>query len=226
MWNPIGLFNVLGDRFHKRFIRKYWRDVMSIIISSDHAQKLLEDRVKFKLYAAEQHLNELKNIKQKYGSIMGPPEIRIKTELEIDCFLAQIIGAKDSLLVQINYKLGLKIPIEDVTLETVNAGLNDINKGYLLEHLNNLASKKTSWLWLLNEIRNHSLHRERIPRLVHVNIIENANNNTSHSDQTVHFVENARTKDNPFLQKDIILFLHESLDRMRNLIDNTRKKLN
>jgi hypothetical protein len=120
-------------------------------LSAD-AQKLLEDRIKFKLRAAKQHLNELKNIKQKHGSIMGPAEIRVKTEMEIDCFLAHVIGAKDSLLVQINYELGLGIPIEDVKLETVNAGLKTIHKEYLLEHLNNLVSKNTSWLWLLNEI--------------------------------------------------------------------------
>jgi hypothetical protein len=50
--------------------------------------ELLKGRVKFKLYAAEQHLNELKNIKQKHGSIRRSSEIMVKTEMEIDCFLA------------------------------------------------------------------------------------------------------------------------------------------
>ena len=36
----------------------------------------------------EQHLNELKNIKQKHGSIRKYSEIMVKTEMEIDCFLA------------------------------------------------------------------------------------------------------------------------------------------
>jgi hypothetical protein len=138
------------------------------------------------------------------GSIRRSSEIRVKTEMEINCFLAHIIGAEDSLLVQINQELGLRIPIEDVKLETVDIELKTINKGYLLEHLNGLIFKKTSWLWLLNEIRNHSLKRERIPRHARVNIIENVNNNISHSDQTIHFVESARNKDNPFLQEDII----------------------
>jgi hypothetical protein len=188
-------------------------------------EELLNDRVNFKLYAAEQHLNQLKDIKQKYGHIMGSTKIRIQTEMEIDCFLAHVIGAKDSLLVQINDDLGLGIPIEKVNLETVNAKLNDINKTNLLKHLDNLTGKKTSWLWLLNEIRNHSLHRKRIPRLVHVNITENISNNTSYSSETIHFVGDARIKDNPFMQKDIILFLQESLDRMRKLVENVRKKL-
>jgi len=41
------------------------RDVMSGTISSDDAQKLLEDRVKFKLYAAKQHLDRLKKYQTK-----------------------------------------------------------------------------------------------------------------------------------------------------------------
>src|SRR6185312_13898611 len=102
-------------------------------ISSEHAQQLLEDRVKFKLYAAEQHLNELKNIKQKHGSIRKSPEILVKAEMEIDCFLAHIMGARDSLLVEINNELGLMMPLEDVKLETVNARLDDIIKRDLLK---------------------------------------------------------------------------------------------
>jgi hypothetical protein len=75
-------------------------------ISSGDSLNLLENRVDFKLYAAEQHLNELKNIRLKHGTIMGTPEIRIKTEMEIDCFLASVMGALDSLFVQINRDLG------------------------------------------------------------------------------------------------------------------------
>ncbi len=75
---------------------------MSGTISSDDAQKLLEDRVKFKLYAAKQHLDRLKKYQTKPRKHMRSSEIRVKTEMEIDCFLANIIGAKDSLLVQIN----------------------------------------------------------------------------------------------------------------------------
>ena len=36
--------------------------------------------------------------------------------MEVDSFFAQIIGAKDSLLVQINEKLGLAIPLKNVSL--------------------------------------------------------------------------------------------------------------
>jgi hypothetical protein len=191
-------------------------------LTSDDEKELLNDRVRFKLYGAAQHLNKLKEINRIHGNIN---KLRLQSEMEMDCFLAHIIGAKDALLVEINNKLNLGIPIEDIELKTVNNELNNRNKGGLLKHLNNIASNPDSWFWFLNEIRNHFLHRERIPRHVHVNIIENVNNNTSSSNQSIHFVETNRIKDNPFLQMDIILFLGESLDRMTNLVKNIKTKI-
>ncbi len=198
----------------------YFKNDQRNVMSSEQMQMLLDDRVEFMLYASEGHLNELKHIKQRCGTIMGPLEIRVKTEIEIDCFLAHLLGAKDSLLFQLNSVLGLGIPMQDVKLETANIELNVRNKGDLLRCLNRIACEKTSWFWLLNEIRNHLLHRERIARRANVNI-----GNVNDSDQTVHFVEGARTKGNPFLEQDIISFLNDSLERMRILLDNVRKKL-
>ena len=77
-------------------------------------------------------------------------------------------------------------------------------------------SNNTSWLWFLNEIRNYSLHRERIPGHVRIDMIENVNNNSSQPEQTIHFVENVRTRNNTYRQKDIILFF-ESLELMTKL---------
>ena len=145
--------------------------------------------------------------------------------MEIDCFLAHIIGAKDALLFEINNRMNLGISTEFINLETVNNELNNRNKAGLLEHLNKIASNPNSWFWFLNEIRNHFLHRERIPRQVRVGIFENVNNNTTSSNQSIHFVETSRIKNNPFLQKDIVMFLEESLDRMTNLVKNIRKKI-
>jgi hypothetical protein len=135
------------------------------------------------------------------------------------------MGARDSVLVEINNELGLGMALEDVKLETVNERLDDIIKRDLLKDLNHLISNNTSWLWFLNEILNHSLHRERIPGHVRIDMIENVNNNSSQSEQTIHFVENVRTRNNPHRQKDIILFLHESLDLMTKLIESIRGKL-
>lgn len=198
-----------------------YRVTVKYIPLSGDSLNLLENRADFKLYAAEQHLNELKNIRLKHGTIMGTPEIRIKTEMEIDCFLASVMRALDSLFVQINPDLGLSIPINDIRLESINAGLNIKNKGYLLKRLNVLKGNTKSWLWLLNEFRNQFLHRDRLPRLVRVSVFENINNNITTTDQTISFVPNVRTKENPFLQKEIIVFFSESLIRMRKLVDET-----
>ena len=98
--------------------------------------------------------------------------------MEIDCFLANIIGAKDSLLVQINQKLGLGLPIEEAKISNLNPKLKAINKGFLLTELNTLCSQTDSWLWLLNELRNHSLHRAMINKRASVQVHENINSNT------------------------------------------------
>ena len=118
--------------------------------------ELPSDRINFKLFAAEQYLSTLRDIEKNYGGIMG--RRRVYTEMEIDCFFAQIIGAKDSLLVQINDKLGLGLPIEEAKIKNLNPKLKSLNKEYLLADLNKLSSQTGSWLWLLNELRNYSLH--------------------------------------------------------------------
>jgi len=53
--------------------------------------------------------------------------------MEIDSFLDHIVGAKDVLLVKVNKKLNLGIPIEEIKLET--DGRNDSNSDpELLSH--------------------------------------------------------------------------------------------
>jgi len=174
----------------KSFLCTAWLVVPSKL-TNDNEQILLTDRVGFKLYAAAQHLNKLKEINRIHGNIN---KLRLQSEIEIDCFLAHIIGAKDALLVEINNKLNLGIPIECIDLKTVNGELKNRNKVGLLEDLNKITSNHNSWFWFLNEIRNHFLHRERLPRQVRVNIFENVNNNTTSSNQSIHFVETNRSR--------------------------------
>jgi hypothetical protein len=118
--------------------------------------ELSSDRVNFKLFAAEQHLSTLRDIEKNCGGIMG--RRLVYAEMEIDCFFAQIIGAKNSLLVQINDKLELGLPIEEAEIKNLNPKLKSLNTEYLLADLNKLSSQTGSCLWLLNELRNHSLH--------------------------------------------------------------------
>ena len=94
--------------------------------------------------------------------------------MEIDCFFAQIIGAKDSLPVQINEKLGLAIPHKKVDLDSVY-DKKPIKKEHLLADLKTMACQKGSWFWLLNELRNRSMHRAMLNKLVKIDIHEDLN---------------------------------------------------
>jgi hypothetical protein len=56
----------------------------SVSDDEGHIKMLLDDRVEFKLYAAEQHLNRLKEIENVYGDI-AKYNARIEVEMEVDC---------------------------------------------------------------------------------------------------------------------------------------------
>src|SRR5918911_5369876 len=88
-----------------------------------HIKRLLNDRVEFKLYSAEQHLNRLKEIENVYGDI-AKYNARIEVEMEVDCFLSQLVGAVDSLLFQINDRLQLGVPTDLVNFANVQSALS------------------------------------------------------------------------------------------------------
>ena len=82
---------------------------------------LQSDRTIFKLYACEQHLRNIKNIKAKYGDLLSK-DARISTELEIDSFHSQMIGTFDYLLFSIVDKFQLYgIPRDKIEIEKVRA---------------------------------------------------------------------------------------------------------
>jgi hypothetical protein len=135
-------------------------------LSSYPPSELLSDRTKFKLYAAESHLNKLKDLEAGSGNLSGS-ETRIFTELEIDCFFSQIVGAKDSLLFQINEKLGLGILFKDVEIGRVQGELGKKGKEKLLKKLHS-AMRENNWPWLLNEFRNQGVNRNFIRKHVAV----------------------------------------------------------
>src|ERR687895_201420 len=96
---------------------------MTSLSNEGHLKKLLNDRVEFKLYAAEQHLNRLKEIENAYGDI-AKDNARIEVEMEVDCFLSQLVGTVDSLLFQINDSLDLGIPSDQVNFTNVQSALS------------------------------------------------------------------------------------------------------
>src|SRR2546421_683441 len=87
------------------------------------ADQLSNDRVVFRLNAAERHLGNLKEIERLRGGIANDQD-RIDVEVEIDCFLFQIIGAVDSLLFQINSAFELGISYNRITFNEVQSGLS------------------------------------------------------------------------------------------------------
>jgi hypothetical protein len=118
------------------------------------------DRVEFKLSAAHFHLNNLISLQDKFvDNNLNDNVSNQQIEVEIDCFLAQIIAAIDALLVQINNDLGLGIGIEKVDLSTVQSALNAKTKDIdLLSELHR-ASDYNNWMWLLRKLRNETLYK-------------------------------------------------------------------
>lgn len=130
--------------------------------------------------------------------------------------LNQIIGAKDALLMRINERLGLGLPLSDVSLGNINQKLSMAGKSSLLSSLNKLASQQDSWYWNLNELRNIGTHRALINIQAGVGMVENANKKgKSSSNVKVGFVVNPN--------KEIIPYLEDSIRDMKNLIEDILK---
>jgi hypothetical protein len=179
---------------------------------------ILSDRTSFKLYAAQNHLSNLKDIQHKHGHIMG--RRRIGAEMELDCYFAQIIGAKDLLLMRINEKVGLGINDKDVNLDVVYERLKSQGKEDLVKELKSLSTDKTSWFWLLNELRNHSIHRNMLRKKVSVSLFEDVNTGTSGSSIPENYsLVNPLDEKKTAMNTPIVQYLEESLSNMKSLVD-------
>ena len=188
-------------------------------LEDNEVSKLLDDRIEFKLWSAKKHLDKLVKIENNYGGIMG--KNRIYAEDELDCYFAQIINARDALLMLINEKLLLNLLETNVIVDSINHKLKSKNKKYVLKELNDLSSNHTSWFWILNELRNKSIHTSILNKQAVASMSENTNDNTSSSNVKNYFLLPPDYKDP--MQKEIIVFLYDSIEEMRKLIENTKK---
>jgi hypothetical protein len=184
-----------------------------------HIKRLLNDRVEFKLYAAEQHLNRLKEIENTYGDI-AKDNARIEVEMEVDCFLSQLVGAVDSLLFQINDKLELGIPADRVNFANVQSALNAKTKKIdLLSELDR-ARQQGNWYYLLSELRNQSIHRTFLKKVTTVHAF-------SSKPGEVRFMKiQWEFEGNPFDQVmdiEVIPYFEKSLQQIRELISSIRE---
>jgi hypothetical protein len=61
---------------------------------------LQSDRIIFKMFACEEHLKNLKNIKSQHGDLISK-DVRVGAEMEIDSLISQMIATFDCLLLRI-----------------------------------------------------------------------------------------------------------------------------
>lgn len=169
---------------------------------------LLENRIEFKFYAAEKHLQALIDMQAK-GETPNNSVGRLNWELEIEELLFHLVGAMDCLLVRINERLNLGLEYRKVNAINVCKKLrlkkrNDLIKE--LWYLLNPHNRVRSWLKILTDLRNTGMHRSII------------NISFAGGNMNITFVED------PQADSDIIPYLDDHIQRMRDLIDNIIRK--
>lgn len=122
---------------------------------------LVEERVEFKIYSCKKHLVNLKQTKSTYENFHKRKhevcQARINLEIEIDCLISQMVSVIDCLLVQISNKLGLSIPLHQISIDRVVSELYSKTKKIDLLTELNMAREHGRWYWSVIELRDRSL---------------------------------------------------------------------
>jgi hypothetical protein len=171
-------------------------------------KKLLEDRIEFKFYAAEKHLQILSDMEAK-GETPNNSGGRLNWEIEIEELLFHLVGAMEYLRLRINERLNLKLETQKVTAITVCKKLRLKKRNDLIKELWDLLNPRNpvrSWLKILIDLRNTDTHRSIIN-------VSSAGGNTR-----ITFVEDPKS------ELEIIPYLDDRIQRMRDLIDNIIRK--
>jgi hypothetical protein len=186
-----------------------------IAMASNIDSDLLLDRVEFKIFAAEEHLNSLQEIQSNHPGTQKV-DLAIRMEIEIDCFLAQLLGTLDCLLLLINTKLELGIASERVDLATIQSALNARTKNIGLLTDMHQASAHNGWLWVLKEFRN--LTMQRPSKDAQYLLFDGINSSTrDYQGKTI------LPSDEP-INKNLIPYFQQSLQRVRELVNSIRMK--
>ncbi len=190
------------------------------VSDEEYIKTLLNDRIEFKLYAAKQHLNKLKEIANVYGEI-SKSDARIDIEIEVDCFLLQLIGAVDSLLFQINHRLDLGIPTDHVNFATVQSALNAKTKNIDLLSALDSARQQGNWYNILSGLSNQSVHSTFLEKVI------SAHDFTPKNKQ-LHFLDRKREfEGNSFdhiVDREVVPYLEKSLQQVRELISSIKER--
>lgn len=183
-------------------------------MTSKNDSDLLLDRVEFKIFAANEHLNNLQELQSNH-----PDALRIdpalKREMEIDCFLTQILGTLDCLLILINSRLELGIASERVDLATIQSALNARTKNISLLTEMHQAAAFDGWLWVLKEFRHLTM---QIPTIDAQYFLFGDTPNSSR-DQ-----DKANRTSEELINKNLIRYFQQSLKQVRNLVSSIRVK--
>ena len=118
---------------------------------------LQSDRIIFKMFACEEHMKNIKNIKSQHGDLLSK-DARVRAEMEIDSLISQMIGTFDCLLLRTidNFQLS-GIPKDRMELNKVISALSAESKGLELAGELQEANQHGNWYWMLNHLRNYSL---------------------------------------------------------------------
>lgn len=201
--------------------KKEIRECPYMDIEDDQVTRLLEDRIEFKLWSAQQHIDKLREIRDMYGGVMG--KYRVYAENDLDCYFAQIIGARDSLLMLINDELGLGLKEREVRLDSIEEKLTMRNKQYIIDELIKLGKDENSWYWMLNQFRNRSIHRHILFKLAQRGVTEDVNTGTNSSGFNDYLLKPPDYKTPT--EEEIVSYLSTNLRNMRNLLTNIREKM-
>jgi hypothetical protein len=184
-----------------------------------HIKRLLNDRVEFKLYTAEQHLNRLKEIENAYGDI-AKYNARIEVEMEVDCFLSQLVGAVDSLLYQINDRLDLGVPTEQVNFANIQSALSSKTK--LIDLLSPLdrARQYGNWYYIISKLQNNLIHGTFLKKGMSVHDLPPKPRQIRLLNTLREFGE-GNTFDH-VIDMEVIQYLEKSLHQVRELIFSIR----
>jgi len=179
-----------------------------IDMSNTSVKALLENRIEFKFYAAKKHLHLLSDM-QARGETPNNSDGRLNWEIEIEDILFHLIGAMDCLLVRINERLNLRLEIRKVTAINICKKLRLKKRNDLIKELWDLVNPHNpvhSWLKILTDLRDTGTHRSII--------------NVSFAGGNMHitFIED------PDSDLEIIPYLDDRIQRMRDLIDNIISK--
>ncbi len=132
---------------------------------------LQSDRIIFKMFACEEHLKNIKNIKSQHDDLLSK-DVRVAAEMEIDSLISQMIGTFDCLLFTIIDKFQLTgIPIDRIEINKVISGLSAESKGIELARELQKANQEGNWYWKIKDLRNYSLSRSLLSAEASLDVI-------------------------------------------------------